>query len=176
MVARLAARVPYKPNAEVAGHRIVVNSWVKRQWFGVLEESAERRESITKKEAILRENEDSIFLVTFFDFLVIVCRCFWWGSIIIKLLICISMCFLKTLKPLDTIPIEKGHLPVDTPTCQNYNHLKTTQAFPKIIERPALGFSLSNQDQLLLNLLNLVNSNTQLLHDVDQVTPIKLRS
>lgn len=79
------------------------------------------------------------------------------------------MCFLKTLKPLDTIPIEKGHLPIESASSEKFLDVNENHSFSKIAKRPEINVSLSKQDQLLLSLLNLVNFNTQLLLDVDQV-------
>jgi len=84
------------------------------------------------------------------------------------------MCFLKTLKPLDQMPVNKETLDIH-PVSQKKNIPQQQKpSFLNILLNSETPFLLNKNDQLLFKLLTLATANHSVIQNLEQVTKNKM--
>lgn len=70
------------------------------------------------------------------------------------------MCFLKTLKALDTMPVQKEHSPEDVPSQENVEEMQDQPSYLNCMLKSQTPFLANKQDQMMFNLLSCLSANT----------------
>ncbi len=79
------------------------------------------------------------------------------------------MCFLKTFKQLDAIPVEKSPEAAETDFSENCKRQQENFCFRSLMADQAAPQLFCPQQEALLSILSLVNANSLLIASLDQV-------
>ena len=85
------------------------------------------------------------------------------------------MCFLKTFKQLDAIPLEKGPLESQAEFSEKMEKGGKNHSFLNDILESKVPVLYTKQDDIIFKLLNLINSNNKHLEMLDEVRFVKSR-
>ena len=80
------------------------------------------------------------------------------------------MCFLKTLKSLDTMPQQKEHTPEDNSQTETIEESKTSTSYLNCMLKSQIPVLVNKQDQMFFDLLSSLKTNNLQLDNMNQVS------